>query len=41
VSFDYCCKAAASTYNIRVGRSTNVAGPYVDRDGKNLMSGGG
>lgn len=41
VSFDSCCKAAASTYNIRVGRSTNIEGPYVDRNGKNMMSGGG
>ncbi|KAG9191362.1 arabinan endo-1,5-alpha-L-arabinosidase [Alternaria panax] len=41
VSFDRCCQAAASTYNIRVGRSTNVQGPYVDRNGVNMMSGGG
>jgi arabinan endo-1,5-alpha-L-arabinosidase len=41
VSFDACCKGAASTYNIRVGRSTNIQGPYVDRDGKQMMSGGG
>ncbi|KAJ8109752.1 hypothetical protein OPT61_g7226 [Boeremia exigua] len=41
VSFDSCCQAAASTYNIRVGRSTNVQGPYVDREGRQLMSGGG
>ncbi|RYO36054.1 hypothetical protein AA0111_g2774 [Alternaria arborescens] len=41
VSFDRCCQAAASTYNIRVGRSTNVQGPYVDRNGINMMSGGG
>jgi arabinan endo-1,5-alpha-L-arabinosidase len=41
VSFDACCKGAASTYNIRVGRSTNIQGPYVDRSGKQMMSGGG
>lgn len=41
VSFDKCCQGAASTYNIRVGRSTSVQGPYVDRDGKQLMAGGG
>lgn len=41
VSFDACCKGAASTYNIRVGRSKNIQGPYVDKAGKNMMSGGG
>ncbi|KAJ4362218.1 hypothetical protein N0V95_001462 [Ascochyta clinopodiicola] len=41
VSFDKCCNGAASTYNVRVGRSTNVQGPYVDRSGKQMMSGGG
>jgi arabinan endo-1,5-alpha-L-arabinosidase len=41
VSFDYCCKAAASTYNIRVGRSTNIQGPYLDRNGVAMTQGGG
>lgn len=41
VSFDFCCRGAASTYNIRVGRSNRVAGPYTDRDGKLLLDGGG
>lgn len=40
-SFDYCCKRAESTYNIRVGRSRAVVGPYVDRDGKPMLEGGG
>ena len=40
-SFDTCCKGADSTYNIRVGRSKDVAGPYVDRAGTALMQGGG
>ncbi len=30
-----------STYNIRVGRSTNITGPYLDRNGVNMVSGGG
>jgi arabinan endo-1,5-alpha-L-arabinosidase len=41
VSFDFCCRGAASTYNIRVGRSKKVTGPYVDRDGKAMLDGGG
>ncbi|KEY73192.1 hypothetical protein S7711_04158 [Stachybotrys chartarum IBT 7711] len=41
VSFDSCCQGAASTYRIMVGRSTSVTGPYLDRDGRNMMQGGG
>ncbi|KAH0428186.1 hypothetical protein CcaCcLH18_09200 [Colletotrichum camelliae] len=41
VSFDRCCKGADSTYRIMVGRSTSVTGPYVDKDGKQMMQGGG
>lgn len=41
VSFDACCKGADSTYNIRVGRSKSVEGPYVDRDGTPMTDGGG
>lgn len=41
VSFDYCCKGASSTYRIMVGRSTSVTGPYVDKNGKSMMEGGG
>ncbi|WP_421762276.1 arabinan endo-1,5-alpha-L-arabinosidase [Devosia sp.] len=41
VSFDACCRGTSSTYNIRVGRSDQVEGPYLDRDGKALTDGGG
>lgn len=41
VSFDYCCRGMASTYNVRVGRSKSIQGPYVDRNGKNMLEGGG
>ncbi|KAI0785423.1 glycoside hydrolase family 43 protein [Irpex lacteus] len=40
-SWDKCCDGTSSTYNIRVGRSTNINGPYTDQSGVALMSGGG
>ncbi|KQW46714.1 MULTISPECIES: arabinan endo-1,5-alpha-L-arabinosidase [unclassified Roseateles] len=40
-SYDLCCKGADSTYNVRVGRARSVTGPYLDRDGKDLMDAGG
>jgi len=36
-----CCDGANSTYNIRVGRSRNPAGPFVDNMGVDLLKGGG
>lgn len=39
-SIDYCCKGKDSTYKMIVGRSKNVKGPYLDKEG-NLMSEGG
>jgi arabinan endo-1,5-alpha-L-arabinosidase len=41
VSFDFCCRGVRSTYNIRVGRSRSIDGPYVDRDGVPMLNGGG
>lgn len=41
VSFDSCCRGVDSTYNIDVGRSRTVTGPYVDRRGVPLLEGGG
>ena len=41
VSFDLCCRGPQSTYNVRVGRSKSVTGPYIDRDGIELNEGGG
>ncbi|MEU4520304.1 arabinan endo-1,5-alpha-L-arabinosidase [Amycolatopsis sp. NPDC024027] len=41
VSFDLCCRGASSTYRVLVGRSTSVTGPYADRTGVGMNSGGG
>ncbi|SKC50466.1 glycoside hydrolase family 43 protein [Krasilnikoviella flava] len=41
VSFDACCRGLDSTYQVAVGRSRDVAGPYLDQDGKDLADGGG
>ncbi len=41
VSFDFCCRGAKSTYNIRVGRSRRVTGPYVDKSSMPMTEGGG
>lgn len=41
VSFDLCCRGADSTYRVMVGRSTDIAGPYRDRNGTAMTSGGG
>ena len=36
-----CCSGANSTYNIRVGRSRNVTGPFIDNLGMDMLRGGG
>jgi len=36
-----CCDGANSTYNIVVGRSKNVTGPFVDNVGRSMLEGGG
>jgi arabinan endo-1,5-alpha-L-arabinosidase len=40
-SYDFCCRGVDSTYNIKVGRSRTITGPYVDRDGVSLLNDGG
>lgn len=40
-SHDYCCKGLNSNYKVAVGRSKNVEGPYLDKDGKDMAYGGG
>jgi arabinan endo-1,5-alpha-L-arabinosidase len=36
-----CCRGADSGYHIRVGRSRNVTGPFVDNMGIDMIKGGG
>jgi arabinan endo-1,5-alpha-L-arabinosidase len=36
-----CCDGANSTYNIVVGRSKKVTGPYLDNVGRSMLEGGG
>lgn len=41
VSWDLCCRGTKSTYRTMVGRSKQVTGPYVDKQGVPMMQGGG
>ncbi len=36
-----CCKGLNSTYYIVVGKSKNIFGPYLDKEGRDLNAGGG
>jgi arabinan endo-1,5-alpha-L-arabinosidase len=40
-SRDFCCRGTESTYNIAVGRSETVNGPYLDANGAALLDDGG
>ena len=41
LNWGQCCQGVRSTYEIRVGRSDRVTGPFVDREGRSLADGGG
>ncbi|MEW4491063.1 arabinan endo-1,5-alpha-L-arabinosidase [Thalassoglobus sp. JC818] len=41
VNWGWCCRGVNSTYEIRVGRSRKITGPYFDRDGVDLRLKGG
>src|SRR6187399_3286762 len=41
VTHGSCCQGANSTYNIRMGRSRKVTGPYLDNMGVDMIQGGG
>jgi len=41
VNWGSCCQGPKSTYNIRLGRSKSVTGPYLDKLGVEMMHSGG
>lgn len=41
VNWGRCCRGVDSTYEIRIGRSRSITGPYLDRDGRDMATGGG
>jgi arabinan endo-1,5-alpha-L-arabinosidase len=41
VTHGSCCAGANSTYNIRMGRSRRVTGPFLDTMGIDMLQGGG
>ena len=41
VNWGKCCRGVESTYEIRVGRSKEITGPYRDREGVDMKDGGG
>jgi len=41
VTHGSCCAGASSSYNIRMGRSKKVTGPFLDNMGVDMLQGGG
>ncbi len=41
VNWGLCCRGTNSTYEIRVGRSKKITGPYYDADGMDMLADGG
>jgi arabinan endo-1,5-alpha-L-arabinosidase len=41
VNWGSCCQGPKSTYNIRIGRSKAVTGPYLDKAGVDMLHSGG
>jgi arabinan endo-1,5-alpha-L-arabinosidase len=41
VNWGSCCQGLKSTYNIRIGRSRKITGPYVDKNGLDMLHSGG
>lgn len=41
VSVGKCCDGTDSTYRIAYGRASDIRGPYLDKNGNDMLSGGG
>lgn len=41
VNWYACCNGADSSYEIRMGRTTDLSKPFIDKQGKSLLEGGG
>lgn len=41
VDWGSCCSGVNSTYNLRIGRSTSITGPYLDQNGVDMAANGG
>ncbi|WP_111640943.1 arabinan endo-1,5-alpha-L-arabinosidase [Marinimicrobium alkaliphilum] len=41
ISIGLCCRGEDSTYRMKVGRSQDIRGPYLDRDGVDMNQEGG
>jgi arabinan endo-1,5-alpha-L-arabinosidase len=41
VSVGLCCRGVNSTYRIFYGRADTITGPYLDKDGVDMVNGGG
>jgi len=41
VNWGSCCAGLKSSYNIRIGRSQTVSGPYLDKAGDDMLHSGG
>jgi len=41
VNWGSCCQSTNSSYNIRIGRSQTITGPYLDKVGSDMLEAGG
>jgi len=41
VNWGSCCQSTNSSYNIRIGRSQTITGPYLDKAGADMLKAGG
>jgi arabinan endo-1,5-alpha-L-arabinosidase len=41
LNWGMCCRGLNSTYNMRIGRSPTITGPYLDKEDRDMLDGGG